>query len=186
MFLDAICTKMETKRKPKFKPNPKLKLMGQVRKVLRYHHYAYRTVQTCCDWIPRYIKFHGGKAHPAQMGETQIAAFSSHLAIHGKVCTSTQRQALNGIVFLYRHLLDSRLKDSEIVPNHFHESVFSRRRRLGSWAFVWKAYDPTAQSGPPRRSFSEGWSILSNSNDTIESNSFSDARYSFADAQLDI
>jgi hypothetical protein len=30
---------------------------------------------------------------------------------------------------------------------------------------------PSILSGLPRRSFSEGWSILSNSNDTIESNS---------------
>ena len=35
--------------KPKFHPNPKLKLMEQVREVLRYHHYAYRTEQTYCQ-----------------------------------------------------------------------------------------------------------------------------------------
>jgi len=44
--------------KPKFKPNPKLKLMDQVRQVLRYHHYSYRTEQTYCDWIIRFVKFH--------------------------------------------------------------------------------------------------------------------------------
>ena len=32
--------------KPKFHQNPNLKLMDQVREVLRYHHYAYRTEQT--------------------------------------------------------------------------------------------------------------------------------------------
>jgi len=35
--------------KPGFHPNPKLKLMEQVREVLRYHHYAYRTEQTYCQ-----------------------------------------------------------------------------------------------------------------------------------------
>jgi hypothetical protein len=30
----------------KFRPDPKLRLMDQVRQVLRYHHYAYRTEQT--------------------------------------------------------------------------------------------------------------------------------------------
>jgi hypothetical protein len=53
---------METK--PKFHPNPKLKLMDQVREVLRYHHYAYRTEQTYCQWILRYIHHFGGKTHP--------------------------------------------------------------------------------------------------------------------------
>ena len=38
----------------KFKPDPRLKLMDQVRQVLRYHHYAYRTEQAYCDWIVRY------------------------------------------------------------------------------------------------------------------------------------
>jgi hypothetical protein len=36
---------MESKKKNthKFQPNPGLKLMDQIREVLRYHHYAYRT-----------------------------------------------------------------------------------------------------------------------------------------------
>ena len=44
--------------KKKFKPDPSLKLMEQVREVLRYHHYAYRTEQTYCDWIKRFLKFY--------------------------------------------------------------------------------------------------------------------------------
>jgi len=34
----------------KFRPDPKLKLMDQLREVLRYYHYAYRTEQTDCQW----------------------------------------------------------------------------------------------------------------------------------------
>jgi hypothetical protein len=41
--------------------NPKLKLMEQVREVLRYHRYAYRTEQTYCQYILRYIHYFGGK-----------------------------------------------------------------------------------------------------------------------------
>jgi integron integrase len=111
MFLYSIYNKMETNHKPKFKPNPNLKLMDQVREVLRYHHYAYRTEQTYCDWILRYIKFHGGKTHPDHMGKTEIDAFLSHLATHGRVSASTQRQALNAIVFLYRSVLDQPIED---------------------------------------------------------------------------
>ena len=105
----AISNSMENE--PKFKPDPKLKLMDQVRLVLHYHHYAYRTEQTYCDWIVRYIKFHGGQTHPAQMGKTHIEAFLSHLATQGQVSTSTQRQALNAIIFLYRHILDQPIED---------------------------------------------------------------------------
>ena len=63
-----------------FRPDPKLKLMDQVRQVLRYHHYAYRTEQSYSDWILRYIKFHGGEPHPSKMGKKEIDAFLSHLA----------------------------------------------------------------------------------------------------------
>ena len=50
-----------------FRPDPKLKLMDQVRQVLRYYHYAYRTERSYCDWILRYIKFHGGNTHPSKI-----------------------------------------------------------------------------------------------------------------------
>jgi len=86
--------------RPRFRPNPKLKLMDQVREVLRYHHYTYRTEQTYCQWILRYIRFFGGKTHPANLGYRDVERFLSHLALKGKVSASTQRQALNALVFL--------------------------------------------------------------------------------------
>ncbi len=43
-------------------PNPKLKLMDQVREVLRLRHYAIRTEACYCDWIRRYIRFHQMKS----------------------------------------------------------------------------------------------------------------------------
>jgi len=90
----------------KFRPDPNLRLMDQVRQVLRYHHYAYRTEQTYCDWIMRYIRYHGAKTHPRNMGKKEIEAFLSHLAVQQHVAASTQRQALNAIVFLYKKVLD--------------------------------------------------------------------------------
>ena len=93
--------------KQKFKPDPKLRLMDQVRQVLRYHHYAYRTEQTYCDWILRYIRFHGAKTHPKYMGKKEIEAFLSHLAVNRNVAAATQRLALNATVFLYKQVLDS-------------------------------------------------------------------------------
>jgi integron integrase len=101
--------------KPKFKPNPKLQLMDQVRQVLRYHHYSYRTEQTYCDWIIRFVKFHRNQKHPKDMGKTEIEAFLSHLATHRKVAASTQRQALNALVFLYKQVLDKQIGD-DIAP----------------------------------------------------------------------
>jgi integron integrase len=101
--------------KAKFKPDSGLKLMDQVKQVMRYYHYAYRTEQTYCDWIVRFIRFHGSKRHPKDMGKSEVEGFLSHLASDGKVSASTQRQALNAIVFLYRDVLDQPIQ-GEIAP----------------------------------------------------------------------
>ena len=107
--------------KKKFKPNKTLKLMDQVREVLRYYHYAYRTEQTYCMWIKRYLGFYEMNRHPNTMGAAEVERYLSHLAEKDGVAASTQRQALNAIVFLYRDVLDVEL--GEIAP------VRSKRHR---------------------------------------------------------
>jgi hypothetical protein len=69
---------------------------------LRYYHYRYRTEQTYCKWILRFIRYHGGRTHPATMAKTEIESFLSHLAVQERVSAAIQRQALNAIIFLYR------------------------------------------------------------------------------------
>ena len=77
-------------------PNPKLKLLDQVREVLRLKHYSIRTERSCCDWIRRYVKFHGMRTREELIpGEAKIEAFLSDLAVNGHVTASTQNQAFN-------------------------------------------------------------------------------------------
>ena len=108
--------------KVKFKPNPKYRLMDQVREVLRYYHYAYRTEQSYCSWILQYIKFYGGKTHPKDMGKNEVERFLSHLAEKKNVAAATQKQALNALIFLYKKVLDIDLGDG-IAPTR------SKRRK---------------------------------------------------------
>ncbi|MGL1930615.1 MAG: integron integrase [Desulfotalea sp.] len=89
-----------------FRPNPNLKLMEQVQEVLRFYHYAYRTEQTYCKWIVSYMKFYQYKYHPKDMGAKEIERYLSYLASDRNVAESTQKQALNAIVFLYKKVLD--------------------------------------------------------------------------------
>jgi site-specific recombinase XerD len=60
------------------------------------------------QWIRRFILFHG-KRHPRDMGAPELTAFLSDLAIHRNVAASTQNQALNAILFLYRDVLKVKL-----------------------------------------------------------------------------
>ena len=90
-------------------PTAPPRLLDRVRWHLRIKHYSLRTEQAYVDWIRRYVLFHG-KRHPDEMGEAQIAAFLSHLAIEGHVAASTQNQALSALLFLYQQVLDRKLE----------------------------------------------------------------------------
>jgi integron integrase len=87
-----------------------MKLLDQVRDVIRKKHYSIRTEEAYVQWIKRFILFHS-KRHPKDMGEKEISAYISYLASHGKVASSTQNQALNAIVFLYKQVLKIEIGD---------------------------------------------------------------------------
>src|ERR1019366_10535360 len=77
-------------------PNPKLKLLDQVREVMRLKHYSIRTERSYCDWIRRYIRFHAMRSREDLSGaEPKIEQFLSDLAVNGHVSASTQNQAFN-------------------------------------------------------------------------------------------
>ncbi len=87
-----------------------MKLLDQVREVLRKKHYSIRTEEAYVEWIKRFILFHG-KRHPKDMKEHEISQFISHLATDRNVASSTQNQALCAIVFLYKQVLRMELGD---------------------------------------------------------------------------
>ena len=87
-------------------PNPKLKLLDQVREVMRLKHYSIRTERCYCDWIRRYVQFHHMRSREELFGGTgKVEMFLSDLAVNGQVAASTQNQAFNALLFLYRDVL---------------------------------------------------------------------------------
>src|SRR6056297_114664 len=84
------------------------KLLDRMRRVIRVRHYSYRTEQAYVHWARRFILFHG-KRHPPTLGKAEVEAYLTHLAVHRSVSPSTQNQALNAILFLYRHVLEIEL-----------------------------------------------------------------------------
>jgi site-specific recombinase XerD len=87
---------------------PQKKLLDRVRDAIRLKHYSIRTEQAYVAWITRFILFHD-KRHPRDMGEPEIEAFLTHLAVERQVAASTQNQALNALVFLYKQVLHKNL-----------------------------------------------------------------------------
>ena len=102
-----------------FIPNPKLKLFDQLSEVARFKHYSIRTEEAYRQWVRRFLQFNrrggsvaaGGWRHPRELGAVEVQAFLNDLALNQRVAVSTQNQALNGLVFLYREVLHMDLGD---------------------------------------------------------------------------
>lgn len=81
------------------------KLLDKVRTELRTKHYSRKTEVAYTNWIKRFVLFHN-KRHPDEMGADEIKAFINNLADEHQVSSSTQNQALQGILFLYKNILN--------------------------------------------------------------------------------
>jgi integron integrase len=84
-------------------PRPS-RLMDQMREALRSRHYSPKTEKVYVMWAERFIRFHKMR-HPKDMGEREINEFLTHLAVEQHVSSSTQNQALAGLLFLYRSVI---------------------------------------------------------------------------------
>jgi site-specific recombinase XerD len=83
------------------------KLSDQVRQVLRVQHYSIHTERSYIDWLMRYVRFHRMKSRSDLFPpEAKIEAFLTDLAVNGNVAASTQNQAMNALVFLYKRVLN--------------------------------------------------------------------------------
>lgn len=83
----------------------KPKLLDQLRDAIRVRHYSLQTEKAYVHWTKRFILFHD-KRHPNELGKQAIEAFLTDLAVSRQVSASTQNQALNAILFLYRQVLN--------------------------------------------------------------------------------
>jgi integron integrase len=75
-----------------------------LRAAIRLRHFSRRTEEAYLGWVVRFVKFHGLKP-PSAMGEREVLAFLTHLAVDRRVAPSTLTQALAAISFLYREVL---------------------------------------------------------------------------------
>lgn len=95
-------------------PDDTPSLLEQMSNALWTRHYSPRTEKAYCQWVKRFIYFHGVR-HPAEMGETEINAFLTHLAVEDRVSASTQNQALAALLFLYRNVIGREIGRLQVV-----------------------------------------------------------------------
>lgn len=80
------------------------RLLDRLRDAIRARNYSPRTAEAYVFWVRKFVVFHG-KRHPDTMGEAEVKAFVTYLAVSRRVAAATQNQALAALVFLYRHVL---------------------------------------------------------------------------------
>ena len=85
-----------------------MKLLESVRARIRTRHFSRATEVTYLGWIRRYIDY-TGRRHPRDLGEREVGAFLTELAVQEHVAASTQNQALAALQFLYAEVLDQPL-----------------------------------------------------------------------------
>lgn len=81
-----------------------MRLLEAVHERMRTRHLSAATEEAYVGWIRRYIAFHG-RRHPRELADAEVGAFLSHLAVKGRVASSTQNQALAALQFLYNEVL---------------------------------------------------------------------------------
>jgi len=84
-------------------PKP-TRFLDQVRQHIRAAGLSYRTEQTYIHWIKRFIYFHN-KQHPKDMGANEIEAFLNHLSVNRACSISTQKIALNALIYVYKRFM---------------------------------------------------------------------------------
>jgi site-specific recombinase XerD len=85
-----------------------MKLTRRLRETLRTRHYSRSTEAAYVHWLRRFVRFHHLR-NPAEMGEPEVGAFLTSLAVRQGVSASTQNQAMGALLFFYRHVLGRRL-----------------------------------------------------------------------------
>jgi len=80
-------------------------LIDRVVAEIRLRQYSIRTEQSYIDWVVRFLLFSKCKTE-ADLSVGQISAYLEHLAIKRNVAASTQSQALNALVFLFKQILN--------------------------------------------------------------------------------
>ncbi len=83
-------------------------LLTETRDAIRVRQFSLATEKAYLSWIRRLIRFHN-RRHPRELGKKGVEQFLTHLAVERKVSPSTQNQALQAILFLYREVLELEL-----------------------------------------------------------------------------
>ena len=104
-----------------------MRLLEKLTIVAKQRGMAESTVQCYSLWIKQFLRFsatvHREWKHPAELGTADVEAFLNDLVVSRQLAGATQNQALNALVFLYKHVLDA------IPQDHLGKFLLQRSKR---------------------------------------------------------
>jgi len=91
------------------------KLIDNLAAEIKTRHYSRKTLKAYADWGRKFQGFLHNKP-PDELSATDVKAYLTYLAVKCKVSASTQNQAFNSLLFLYRHILKKDFGDHKDIP----------------------------------------------------------------------
>lgn len=80
-------------------------IMAKVREWMRIKHYAKRTEKSYLNWISQFLRYVREPGDKQQISVVHFSGFISYLATKRRVSASTQNQAFNALLLLFRDIL---------------------------------------------------------------------------------
>ncbi len=111
---------------------------------IKIRHYSRKTLITYANWIRKYQSYLEDKP-PASVSAEDVKAYLTYLAVSCKVAASTQNQAFNAILFLYRHILKKDFGDHKDIPrakrSRYIPTVLTRKEIAAVLRHLAQPYD---------------------------------------------
>ncbi|MCB2184441.1 MAG: site-specific integrase [Desulfobulbaceae bacterium] len=82
---------------------------------IKTRHYSRKTLKTYADWARKFQRYLRDKP-PGELSSVDVKKYLTYLAVQCRVASSTQNQAFNALLFLYRHVLKKDFGDQRDVP----------------------------------------------------------------------
>jgi len=91
------------------------KVIDDLAAEIKTRHYSRKTLKTYADWIRKFQAYLRNKM-PDTLTAEDVKAYLTFLAVNCKVAASTQNQAFNALLFLYRHILKKDFGQHKDIP----------------------------------------------------------------------
>jgi len=82
---------------------------------IKTRRYSRKTLKTYADWARKFQRYLSDKP-PDKLSPADVKEYLTNLAVKCRVASSTQNQAFNALLFLFRHVFQKDFGDQRDVP----------------------------------------------------------------------